>query len=71
MRGLEEAQLNWWEQNLHHLPPAPELHAEIRGYAELLAGSEQNVACQIPKGHACSHEANNLLRIPSATFRVC
>jgi len=39
MRGLEEAQLNWWEQNLHHLPPAPESHAKISGYAELLAGS--------------------------------
>lgn len=45
MRGLEEAQLNWWEQNLHHLPPASESHIEISGYAELLAELGQNLGC--------------------------
>lgn len=30
MRGLEEVQLNWWEQNLHHLPQSPAPHVALQ-----------------------------------------
>lgn len=73
MRGLEEVELNWWEQNLHHLPQAPVPHAEICGSAELPAGGKsgpQHLARHIPQRRACSGGVNNLLRIPHATFRV-
>lgn len=73
MRRLEEVQLNWWEQNLHHLPQAPVPHAEVSDSIELPAGGKtrpQHLACQVPRRHACSDGVNNLSGIPRTIFRV-
>lgn len=66
-------QLNWWEQNLHHLPQAPVPHAEVSGSAELPAAGKngpQHLVRQVPRRHAYNDSVNNLSRIPHTIFRV-
>lgn len=59
--------MNWWVQNMQHLPQAPVPHA-AEGFTEFPAGRKtghQHLA-QVPRRHARNHGIN----IPPTTFGI-